>query len=128
MARSGVLDATALLAVLFNELGSDAVVRTLHHASVSAVNLCEVYTRMLQRAIDPDRAWQSLLDLGLEVCPFDLDQARIAGELAGQRRTNNLSLGDRACLALAIQRKSAVYTTNRTWKNLNLNVEIEVIR
>jgi PIN domain nuclease of toxin-antitoxin system len=37
-------------------------------------------------------------------------------------------LGDRACLALAIERKAAVYTTDRAWKNLDLGIEIEVIR
>ena len=43
-------------------------------------------------------------------------------------RPYGLSLGDRACLALAIQRKAAVYTTDAAWKNLNLGIEINVIR
>ena len=43
-------------------------------------------------------------------------------------RPLGLSLGDRACLALAIQRKAVVYTTDAAWKNLNLGIEIKVIR
>jgi PIN domain nuclease of toxin-antitoxin system len=34
----------------------------------------------------------------------------------------------RASLALAIQRKGAVYTTNPAWKNLALGIEVNVIR
>jgi PIN domain nuclease of toxin-antitoxin system len=43
-------------------------------------------------------------------------------------RLYGLSLGDRACLALAIQRRATVYTTDRVWKNLALDIEIQVIR
>jgi PIN domain nuclease of toxin-antitoxin system len=43
-------------------------------------------------------------------------------------RPYGLSLGDRACLALAIRRKATVYTTDAAWKNLNLGIEVEVIR
>jgi len=32
------------------------------------------------------------------------------------------------CLALAIERKATVYTTDRVWKNLDLGIDIEVIR
>jgi len=39
-----------------------------------------------------------------------------------------LSLGDRACLALALQMKASVYTADRSWKNLKLDLRINVIR
>jgi PIN domain nuclease of toxin-antitoxin system len=39
-----------------------------------------------------------------------------------------LSLGDRACLALAIQRNATVYTTDRDWSKLSIGIKIEVIR
>jgi PIN domain nuclease of toxin-antitoxin system len=52
----------------------------------------------------------------------------MAAELRSITRPFGLSLGDRACLALAIERKAAVYTTDRAWKNLDLGIEIEVIR
>jgi PIN domain nuclease of toxin-antitoxin system len=42
--------------------------------------------------------------------------------------TNALSLGDRACLALAIALKAPVYTTELLWKNLKLGVPIYLIR
>jgi PIN domain nuclease of toxin-antitoxin system len=52
----------------------------------------------------------------------------MAGGLVKVTRPFGLSLGDRACLALAIERKVTVYTTDRVWKSLNLGIEIEVIR
>ena len=54
--------------------------------------------------------------------------ALLTAELIPQTRQHGLSLGDRACLALAIQRKATALTTDRAWKNLNLGIEIEVIR
>jgi len=65
---------------------------------------------------------------GCEMSFFDDLQARLAGELIARTRPYGLSLGDRACLALAIQRKAAVYTTAAAWKNLALGIEVEVIR
>lgn len=99
----------------------------LQHALVSAVNLAELHAQLIRRGVQADRAWQSLHDLGVEVFPFDEEQARLAGELAGSARRIALSAGDRACLALAIARKATVYTTNAAWKGLNLGVKAEVI-
>jgi len=66
--------------------------------------------------------------MGFEVCFFDEEQARVAAELIGKTRPIGLSLGDRACLALAIERKAAVYTTDKAWKQLDLGIEVAVIR
>jgi ribonuclease VapC len=129
LARVAVLDATAILAALFNEAGSDVVLPVLQHALVSTINLAEAHALLLRRGVKADLSWRSLQDLGCEVCPFDGEQARLAGELAAQSRTSTpLSFGDRACLALAMARKATVYTTDAAWKNLNLNVEVEVIQ
>ncbi|MGA7343594.1 MAG: type II toxin-antitoxin system VapC family toxin [Terracidiphilus sp.] len=128
MDRIAVLDSSAILAVIFNEPGGDVVLDLLQTASLSAVNLTEAYTRLILNGTPPAFAWSRLQKLGVEVCFFDDEQARLAGELVAVTRPFGLSLGDRACLALALQRKAAVYTTDRTWKNLNLGIEVEVIR
>ena len=52
----------------------------------------------------------------------------MAAELIHVTQPYGLSLGDRACLALAIERKAKVYTADRCWKNLSLGIEVEVIR
>ncbi len=128
MGSGAVLDSPAILAVLFNELGSDKVVPLLEGALVSAVNLAEVHASLVRRGVDADVAWRQLHELGCEFCPMDEEQARIAGDLAGQQRAVGLSLGDRACLALAIKREATAYTTNAAWRSLGFGIAVEVIR
>jgi ribonuclease VapC len=125
---SSVLDSSAILAVIFNEPGNEKVAPLLQGALLSAVNLAEVHTRLLLRGSPADFAWSRILSMGCEVCPFDFEQARATAELIAHTRPLGLSLGDRACLALAIQRHATVYTTDRAWKTLDLGIEIEVIR
>jgi ribonuclease VapC len=128
LAKPAVLDSSAVLAVFFSEPGEEIVVPVLQGALLSTVNLAEVHTRMLDRGVPAQVAWKRMRSVQCEVCVFTDEQARIAAELMPSTRPYGLSLGDRACLALAIQRGAKVYTTDRVWKNLSLGIEIEVIR
>jgi PIN domain nuclease of toxin-antitoxin system len=128
LADAAVLDSSAVLAVFFREPGSEIVAPILDGALLSTVNLAEVHTRMLNRGAQAEHAWNRVLSMQCEVCFFTDEQARIAAELAPITPPFGLSLGDRACLALAIDRKATVYTTDRVWKNLALGIRIEVIR
>lgn len=128
MGNAAVLDSSAVLAVIFDEPGGEAVVDQLQGGLLSTVNLTEIHTRLLLDGRAAGFAWKSILSLGLEVCLFDDEQARLAAELIGRTRPLVLSLGDQACLALALQRKATVYTTNRAWKQLDLGIEIVAIR
>jgi ribonuclease VapC len=62
------------------------------------------------------------------IVPFSERQARLTAELLPQTRALGLSLGDRACLALAIERELPVLTTDKGWKALRVGVEIRLIR
>lgn len=128
MASPAVLDSSAILAVVFSEPGSDAVLPHLEGGLLSTVNLAEVHTLLLLRGVSADFAWRRVLDLGCEVCFFDDRQARLAAELIEQTRPFGLSLGGRACLALALERKATVYTTDAAWKELDLRIDVQVIR
>ena len=128
MANISVFDTSAILAVIFDEAGGDIVLPLLRDGLVSSVNLAEAHTILLLRGSGPGFAWSRLLAFGFEICPFSEKQARTAAELVGITRRYGLSLGDRACLALALARKATVYTTDTAWKNLSLGVDIEVIR
>jgi PIN domain nuclease of toxin-antitoxin system len=126
--NAAVFDSSAVLAVIFNEPGGEAVVDLLQGGLLSTVNLTEIHTKLLLDGRPANIAWNRVRSMGLEVCFFDEEQARIAAELIWKTRSFGLSLGDRACLALAIERKATVYTTDRVWKSLDLGIEIEVIR
>jgi ribonuclease VapC len=123
-----VLDSSAVLAVIFDEPGGEVVVDLLQGALLSTVNQTEIHTKLLLDGRAADIAWNRVRSMGVEVCFFDDEQARIAAELIWKTRPFGLSLGDRACLALGLQRKATVYTTDRIWKKLDLGIEIEVIR
>jgi len=123
-----VLDASALMAVLRREAGAEMVSACLPWAIVSTVNLAEVETKLVSAGIEEKLAWWHIASIRCEPVPFDEEQARIAGGLVAITRPYGLSLGDRACLALAIERKAPVYTTDKAWRNLSLGIDIEVIR
>lgn len=77
--------------------------------------------------LDEQTAWWHITQLECESVPFDAHLARIAGGLVGTTRSLGLSLGERACLALALERKAPAYTTNPRWKDLQIEVSVVVI-
>jgi len=99
---SAVLDASALLALLNQEEGGDRVAElVVAGATISAVNLSEVAAKLSLAGMPEAQIREALDPLGLDIVPFDLDQAYQAVLLVGPTRAAGLSLGDRACLALA---------------------------
>jgi ribonuclease VapC len=65
---------------------------------------------------------------GIEVVPFDADDARAAGELSLVTRDAGLSLGDRACLALARRLDVPAVTADRAWLNVDAGVDVVCVR
>ena len=124
-----VLDASAVLALLNQEPGAQNLTpELLRDATASTVNLAEVQTKLVREGGDPDEAWELARAPISEAEPFTGEQAKIAGTLVKQTRTLGLSLGDRACLALAMSLGAPVYTTDKDWKNLKLGIPIHVLR
>jgi ribonuclease VapC len=111
-----VLDASALLAVLNAEPGAEKLTpQLLSVASCSTVNLAEVQGKLVARGIDPRAAWFAASGTIRDAAVFTAEHAETAGGLIAQTRALGLSLGDRACLALALALKAPVYTTDRSW-------------
>lgn len=125
---SCVLDASAALAVLRGEPGASLVVSRKAGAVMSAVNFAEVMSRMIQLGMESAEALQASAFVTRDVIAFDHRQARIAAELLPHTRPLGMGIGDRACLALAIERKLPVLTADRAWKALRIGVEVRVIR
>ncbi len=124
-----VLDASAIIALLFKEPGAEKLtLELLKDATASTVNLAEVQTKLVREGDDPDEAWKDALAPISEAVPFTSEQAKITGTLVAKTRPWGLSLGDRACLALATMLKAPVYTTEQVWRNLRLGIRIHVIR
>jgi ribonuclease VapC len=124
-----VLDASAVLVLLNEEPGKDKLTpQLLSNVAGSTVNLAEVQAKLVDRGVDADDAWEAALAPIREVIDFTAEHARVAGSLIRKTRALGLSLGDRACLALALSLKAPVYTADKSWKNLRLGVRIHVIR
>lgn len=126
--RLYVLDASALLAAMLREPGADYVQHRLGEARISAVNLSEVVAKLQDRGVPDDVVEESLAELDLLVVPFDAEQALVAGRLRGATKAAGLSLGDRACLALAAVLGATAITTDKAWAEPKLPVQIELAR
>jgi PIN domain nuclease of toxin-antitoxin system len=66
--------------------------------------------------------------MGLQIVSFDETQALLSGSLRTVTRARGLSLGDRACLALAQHLNAEVVTADNAWTRLDLSLTITNIR
>ena len=124
-----MLDASAVLASLLQERGADVVKAAVPRAVMSAVTVTEISTKLVRLGMPLLEARAVLeSDFPCMVVPFDTEQAFIATSLWPQSRANNLSLGDRACLALAIARGFPVLTVDTKWAGVRLPVPVHQVR
>ncbi|MFQ6016645.1 MAG: type II toxin-antitoxin system VapC family toxin [Kiloniellaceae bacterium] len=122
------LDASALIAFLFKEPGQERVAALIPEACMSSVNLSEVLGYFARTGAAVEAVAAKLQDTPIDWVPFTVEQAEHAAKLLPVTRDAGLSLGDRACLALALQRGIAAITADRAWHALDLDVPVELIR
>lgn len=125
-----VLDASAVLALLFGETGADAVRARVRGGLIGTVNLAEVLAKLVDKGLPPDEAARAVDMLGMEAVPLSAEQAQLSAVLRPTTRGVGLSLGDRACLALARERSLPAVTAERRWLEVaeQASVVVEVIR
>ena len=123
-----VLDASALLAFIYREPGAERVTGVLGEAAISTVNYSEVVTKLALRNCSPQRILDELTEFELEVVDFNRALAEDAGLLATATRGQGLSLGDRACLALARRENAVALTADSAWRQVQVGIEIQFIR
>ena len=129
-----VLDASALLAYLQGEKGAETVSEALMKGSlISAVNWAEVLSKLADKGKVPEVVSSQLRKLGLlgealQVYPLDEGLCEEIAELSPMTRKAGLSLGDRACLALARRTKLPALTADQIWKTLDVGISINLIR
>jgi ribonuclease VapC len=128
------LDASALLAHLRDEPGADVVAEAIASGAViSTVNLAEVFSRVADRGGDPAKlaaelTQSGLLDGAITVEPFTAADAIETGRLRPLTRDAGLSLGDRACLALARRLDAPALTADTDWQGVAHGIELRPIR
>lgn len=123
-----VLDASAILAFFLDEAGGDIVADALTDASVCVVNLTEVVARLSDKGLSVNSITEQIEALPVIIHPADEALAFAAGFLRAQTRHLGLSLGDRFCLALAGRLKCPILTADKAWTELDIGLDIRVIR
>ena len=123
-----VFDSSVLIAILRQEPGSEVGEQSLNDALISTVNLAEVATYLARNSVPPETIDRALTAFPIEVVPFDREQGIIAGCLYPACKSLGLSLGDRACLALAKSKNLPVLTADQAWLELEIDVSVNSIR
>jgi PIN domain nuclease of toxin-antitoxin system len=123
-----VLDASAMLCLLNDEPDADLVINVLPHSVIGATNLAEVVSKLRERGLSLDEVREALGGLNLDVRPLSPAQALIIGDLRPATRSLGLSLGDRACLALAIDLQAEMLTTDAALASVDVGVTITNVR
>lgn len=129
-----VVDASAVLALLYREPGEEEIRKRLRgaEATINAVNLSEVAAKLAEGrtsegthnggsggGFDAQEIRETIGALALEVSPFNADTALAAGLLRVATKDRGLSLGDRACVAHARQIGGVALTVDRAWNGLD---------
>ena len=123
-----VIDASAALCFLQRERGWEGFLNFAPFGVMCVVNYAEVVQRLLRYDPGGEARAEALTRFGLRLIDAKLDLAVAAAKLEAPTRSQGVSLGDRFCLAFAMERKAAVLTTDKPWKHLGLPIEIEFLR
>ncbi len=123
-----VFDSSVVLAWLLRESGASAILALIPDSVLSSVNAAEAQSRLVRNGLDSKVAWEKVTASVREILPFDAAQAEVAGTLIMQTQAFGLSAGDRACLALGLARNCPVYTADRAWAQLQVGVDVRLVR
>ena len=127
MTSGVVLDASALLAMIREEPGGEAVAGAVARARMSAVNFAEVVSYLTYAGVPPAQIEDMLTPLSVVVIDADVELAWMAGRQRKATAQAGLSLGDRFCLALAMRDRLPAWTADRQWRTISNSIDAEVV-
>ena len=119
-----------MLAIVLGEPYDPATLAALDGALISTVNAAEVFGRAARDGIDLAIPAAFFATSGVQVVPLSLAQAECSGQILPTTRAAGLSLGDRCCIALALELGADILTADRAWLDFAaaLGVTIRLIR
>eukprot|EP01041_Mallomonas_annulata_P028380 gene28380-50224_t len=107
------------MALVKMEPGNEIVAASLSDGIVSPVIFAECLSKAGNLGHDPSQVERQLLEPGLRIETLPLDDIRAFARLH-PLALRNVSLADRFCLSLAMQRKVPLLTADRPWAALGL--------
>jgi PIN domain nuclease of toxin-antitoxin system len=122
-----ILDSSAALAFFTGEPGGADIPR-YKSSLICAVNYAEIVGRLTDWGLDGASVDSTLKRIRFQIEPFDEYRALLAAHLRRDPSTRRLSLGDRACLSLALRSGLPVLTADRAWAELEVGVDVRLIR
>lgn len=125
-----LLDTSAVLAFLFDEEGADVVSPVLNAGLgvMSTVNHAELVSKLIDVKMPIKIICETVSNLEIDLVPFSEHHAFKSGELRDFSKQYGLSLGDRACLAVASIEGFSVLTADRVWREMPDEFQVKVIR
>lgn len=128
MSSGFVFDASAILAILQGERGSESVAESLYGATISAVNYGEVLKKSAERGGSINHVQAILAQQCLDVVSFDEAHAVHAAEIWAECKPLGLSYADRCCLSLGMMKELPVVTADQQMAETELPVKVQLIR
>jgi ribonuclease VapC len=128
-AETYVMDASALLALARGESGADAVQEYLDSAQcvISSVNLAEVGSKLTDLGLPKSELSRALKQFNVDVVDFGFELSVQTSALRDKTKAQGLSLGDRACLALALQFDAPAVTADSAWLRIDTDLKIKIL-
>lgn len=123
-----VLDASAVLAVLNREPGSEIVAPVLRGATISAVNYSEVLKKTVEFGGEVVNVRLLLDHQSLNIVPFDAAHAVEAAIILPHTSGFGLSFADRACVSLGRRLGYVIFTADSCMNLPKLGIDIRLIR
>ena len=123
-----VVDASAILAAIQDELGGEYVKQHIDRCIISSVNWSEVLQKLSKLGSEVDKIDAYLKALGLNVIDFTEEDGKLSASLWPNCKSLGLSLADRACIATGLRLKTKIITADRVWNELEISSQIYLIR
>lgn len=123
-----IADASAVLAFARGETGDKKVAEVRERCVVSTLNMMEAFSRLMRYDVPAESVQTFLRETFPRTVDLDRDLAETSAALHATTRGMGLSYADCVCLALGSQRKATVLTADRRWKDVPLDVSVELIR
>ena len=123
-----VFDSSALIMLFAKEPGYEKVREYLRHSVISSVNIAEIYKYCIEMQGLSEDDCRSLIHLtGIKIIDFCEEQALISARITEETKKHDLSLGDRACIALGVFKNYKILTCNKIWGKVKVDAKFIMV-
>lgn len=123
-----VADVSAVLAFARGEPGGKRVATVRENCVVSSLTLLEAFSKLVQCDVKAGQVRTFLREAFPRVIPLDRELAESSAMFHALTHQLGLSYADCVCMMLGSQRKATVLTADSGWKEIDLDVKVELIR